>query len=127
LYHWILVDIPPNVTGVPEGAESNAAALEGKPVGPSKYGVRGVHQFGPAGRGVRGGGYDGPCPPVNDPVPHHYRFTVYALDVPSLGLSGEFTGADALQAMQGHVLAQGETVGLYTLNDDAAKSLGVKQ
>ena len=26
-------------------------------------------------------GYDGPCPPWNDSIVHHYVFTVYALDV----------------------------------------------
>ena len=38
------------------------------------------------------GGYDGPCPPWNDELLHHYRFTLYALDVPSLGLPGAFGG-----------------------------------
>lgn len=63
---------------------------------------------------------------MNDAIPHRYHFTVYALNVPSLGLSGEFTGPEALRAMEGHVLAQGEVAGLYTLNPDVAKTLGVK-
>jgi phosphatidylethanolamine-binding protein (PEBP) family uncharacterized protein len=62
------------------------------------------------------GGYDGPCPPWNDSIVHHYHFTVHALDVESLGLSGHFGGPEALKAMEGHVLARGEWVGTYTLN-----------
>ena len=62
------------------------------------------------------GGYDGPCPPWNDEVVHRYRFTVYALDVSSLGLSEKFGGPEVLQAIEGHVLAKGSWVGTYTLN-----------
>lgn len=51
---------------------------------------------------------------------HHYVFTLYALDVPSLNLQGSFTGLDALKAMQGHVLAQASLTGTYTLNPDLA-------
>jgi len=45
--------------------------------------------------------------------------------VARLDLSGAFTGPDALKAMQGHVLAKGEVVGVYTLNPDVAKRLGI--
>lgn len=62
------------------------------------------------------GGYDGPCPPWNDEIIHHYHFTVYALDVPSLGLTGRFGGAEALAQIGKHVLARGEWLGTYTLN-----------
>jgi Raf kinase inhibitor-like YbhB/YbcL family protein len=61
-------------------------------------------------------GYDGPCPPWNDAIPHRYVFTLFALDVPSLDLPPRFTGQDARQAMQGHVLAQAAVTGRYTLN-----------
>ena len=61
-------------------------------------------------------GYDGPCPPWNDSLIHHYVFTVYALDLPSLPLAGRFTGADARRAIEGHVLAQASITGTYTLN-----------
>ena len=33
-------------------------------------------------------GYDGPCPPWNDEIPHRYVFTLYALDVPRLDVGG---------------------------------------
>ena len=35
-------------------------------------------------------GYDGPCPPWNDELVHHYHFTVYALSVKSLDLPAGF-------------------------------------
>ncbi len=64
------------------------------------------------------GGYDGPCPPWNDTILHHYVFTVYALDTACLGLNGTFSCREALQAMEGHVLAEGSYTGTYTLNPD---------
>jgi Raf kinase inhibitor-like YbhB/YbcL family protein len=115
-YHWVLVDIPRDVTRIPEGADP------GGPPGPGRYGFRAVHQAGGGGRG----GYDGPCPPWNDMLVHHYHFIVYALDVPTLGLTGTAGGGEAAQAVQGHVLATGEVVGLDTLNPEVAKTLGVK-
>jgi hypothetical protein len=62
------------------------------------------------------GGYDGPCPPWNDSLVHHYHFQVYALDVPSLKLGGKVDGPAVVKAMKSHVLAHGETVGTYVLN-----------
>ena len=66
------------------------------------------------------GGYDGPCPPWNDSIMHHYHFTVYALDIASLNLEGSFTGAEALEAMEGHVLAKESHIGTYSLNPEVA-------
>ena len=64
------------------------------------------------------GHYDGPFPPFNDERLHHYHFVVYALDVPSLGLEGEFKLDDVRAAIEGHVLDQGELVATYTLNEE---------
>ena len=61
-------------------------------------------------------GYDGPCPPWNDEILHHYVFTVYALDVPKLAVSGDFACRDALKAMEGHILDRAVLTGTYTLN-----------
>ena len=61
-------------------------------------------------------GYDGPCPPWNDELPHRYVFTVYALDVARLPVEGGFRGPDVRQAVQRHVLAQASITGRYTLN-----------
>jgi hypothetical protein len=49
---------------------------------------------------------------------HHYHFEVYALDVESLGLSGEFEGDAVREAMKGHVLDSARVTGTYTLSPD---------
>ena len=61
-------------------------------------------------------GYDGPCPPWNDEIPHHYVYTLFALDVPRLTVAGVFTGADVRAAMAGHVLGLAAVTGRYSLN-----------
>jgi Raf kinase inhibitor-like YbhB/YbcL family protein len=115
-YHWLLVDIPPSITTLPEDAGSKDTSP--KPAGPSKFGVNGLNDYG-GGRGA----YDGPCPPWNDAIVHHYHFEVYALSVAHLSLPSGFTGSDVVQAIQGHVLARGEVVGRYALNPAVAKTL----
>lgn len=119
-FHWVLVDIPAALTALPEGADSTEATVGGKPVGQTPHGVRGLNNYTNflAGTAMQGnyGGYDGPCPPWNDELLHHYIFTVYALDTASLGLTGDFGGKDALAAMEGHVLASGQYTGTYSLN-----------
>ncbi|MFQ5410434.1 MAG: YbhB/YbcL family Raf kinase inhibitor-like protein [Anaerolineales bacterium] len=124
-YHWVLVDVPATVTEIPAGAVSDGVTARGKPLGPSDYGVNGKNDYtawfaGDADMSGNYGGYDGPCPPWNDELLHHYHFRVYALDVASLGLSGEFGGADAVAAMEGHILDQAEWVGTYSLNPDVS-------
>ena len=122
-YHWLLVDIPAGETGIPEAADSDGVTPKGKPVGPGAAGVRGVNDYtgfmaGDADMAGVYGGYDGPCPPWNDERLHHYHFEVHALDVDTLGLSGEFGGEDVRKAMAGHVLASARVTGTYTLNPD---------
>jgi len=119
--HWVLIDIPASITALERGAEGNGFVPKGKPIGPTPHGVRGANVFShfyPADSELAGtrGGYDGPCPPKNDTLPHRYVTRVYALDVPALGLSGLFYGEDALTAMQGHVLAAGESQATYSAN-----------
>ena len=120
-YHWVLVDISPDTTELPEGADSDGITAGGKAPGSTEHGVRGVNNYtdwfaGDADMGGVYAGYDGPCPPWNDERLHHYHLTLYALDVASLGLSGNFSGPEALAAMETHVLAQASWVGIYTLN-----------
>lgn len=113
-YHWVLVDIPPTLSKIDEGQDSKGMTPGGKEPGKTTYGVNGANDYAlKAGMG-KGGGYDGNCPPWNDERLHHYYFRVYALDVPSLNLSGSFSGKQAEDAMAGHILAQGEVVGTYT-------------
>ncbi|MGI9602222.1 MAG: YbhB/YbcL family Raf kinase inhibitor-like protein [Acidimicrobiales bacterium] len=121
--HWVLVDIAAGVAEIAEGADSDGVTPGGKPTGPTALGVRGHNDFtgwfeGDADMGGTYGGYDGPCPPANDEIIHHYTFTVYALDTESLGLSGDFGVGDAVAAMAGHVLDQASVTGTYTLNPD---------
>lgn len=120
-YHWVLVDIPATVTHLDEGAASVGVTPKGKSLGQKKYGVAGINDYtswfaGDPDMGGDYGDYDGPCPPWNDSIMHHYHFTVYALDITTLGLSDSFTGQDAMSAIKGHVLAQSSFIGTYTLN-----------
>ncbi|MFZ3358440.1 MAG: YbhB/YbcL family Raf kinase inhibitor-like protein [Xanthobacteraceae bacterium] len=120
-YHWVLADIPPNVTSIKEGADSNARVLHGKPATPSAAGVKGLNDYTKvtaSNDAMKGQyyGYDGPCPPWNDDIVHHYHFTVYALSVKSLNLPKDFDGPAVQDAMKGKILAQGEELGLYTQN-----------
>ena len=113
--HWLLVDISADATELPEGAGSDGIVEGGKPTGPTDHGITGATSYTEA-MGSTHGNYDGPFPPFNDERLHHYHFVVYALDVPSLGLEGDFTIDHVREAMEGHVLDQGELVGTYTLN-----------
>ncbi|OZB20121.1 MAG: phospholipid-binding protein [Marinobacter sp. 34-60-7] len=120
-FHWLLVDIPATVNRIPEGEDSDGVRPKGKPAGAGPIGVRGVNNYTQflAGNPDMAGtyaGYDGPCPPWNDEILHHYHFEVHALDVESLGLSGEFDGNAVREAMAGHVLASARVTGTYTLN-----------
>lgn len=120
--HWVVVDIPPSVTEIPEGADSDGVTPRGKPVGRVEHGgVRGKNDYtswfaNDAEMSGTYGGYDGPCPPWNDERVHRYTFTIYALDVDTLGLSGEFGLAEVREAMRDHVIASASHTGTYTLN-----------
>ena len=121
-FHWVLVDLPPSTTGIARGSHSQGVTARGKP-GPRapREGRHGINDYTGwfAGDAEMGGdyyGYDGPCPPWNDAIPHRYVFTVYALDVAELAVADRFTGADARRAMDGHILARASVTGRYTLN-----------
>lgn len=120
-YHWVLVDVPVDQSGIAEGADCSGVTPKGKTPGQQAHGITGINSYtdwfaGDADMGGEYGGYDGPCPPWNDSIMHHYHFTVYALDVETLGLSGSFTGAEALTAMTGHVLGKAAKMGTYTMH-----------
>ena len=121
VYHWVLEDIPAGMTSLAEGIDSQGLVPHGKPIGETDHGRRGANvltMFLASNPDMAGtyGGYDGPCPPTNDERVHHYTVRVFALDVPTLGLSGAFDGPALEAVVQGHVLAQGEAVGTYVLN-----------
>ena len=124
--HWLLVDLPAAATELAEGADGAGIVTHGKPVeGGALGGVRGANDYtswfaGDADMEGTYGGYDGPCPPWNDSIVHHYVFTVHALDVASLGLSAGLRLPDLRAALEGHVLAEASVTGTYSLNPDVA-------
>ncbi|MBU0601447.1 MAG: YbhB/YbcL family Raf kinase inhibitor-like protein [Gammaproteobacteria bacterium] len=119
--HWVLVDLPP-AGEIAEGEFSSEVTPCGKPGPAGPRGTRqGINSFTAWFAGdeqMKGDyyGYDGPCPPWNDEIIHHYTFTLYALDVERLPLVGRFEAADVHRAMAGHVLGEASLAGTYTLN-----------
>jgi Raf kinase inhibitor-like YbhB/YbcL family protein len=122
--HWVVANIPADVTEIAEGAGSDGIVAGGKPTGPTSFGgVTGASNYtdlfaGDPDMGGTYGNYDGPFPPWNDERVHHYHFRVYAVDMPSLDLPDDFTLGDVMEAIEGHVLDEGELVATYTLNAD---------
>ena len=122
-YHWVMVDMPPSVTEIAAGAASDGVTPRGKrePRGPG--GARqGLNDYTLwfAGDAEMGGdyfGYDGPCPPWNDALLHHYHFVLYATDLARCPVEGQkFTGSQVKDAIAEHVLAEARLTGTYTLN-----------
>jgi len=89
--HWVLYNIPPNVTQLPE-------AMPHLPSGA----IAGMNDF----QNTR---YGGPCPPIGR---HRYFFKLYALDC-MLPNAGAISKKQLEKAMQGHILAQVELMGTY--------------
>ncbi len=121
-FHWVLLNLPPDVTEIAAGSFSDGVTPRGKPGPQAPHGaLQGINDYTgwfAGDEAMKGNyfGYDGPCPPWNDEIQHHYVFTLYALDVERLELDGAFAGADARSAIAGHVLAEASVTGRYTLN-----------
>lgn len=121
-YHWVIVDIPYDLLVLDEGLYSDGVVAGGKQVADGPNGTRqGVNDFtgwfaGDEDMAGKYYGYDGPAPPWNDSIIHHYHFTLYALNVDRLAVEGDFTGPEALAAMDGHILATASMHGTYTQN-----------
>ena len=86
-FHWVLVDLPPDARPIERGEFSDGVTARGKP-GPhaprgARQGINDYTGWFAGDKDMAGNyfGYDGPCPPWNDALPHHYVFTLYALDV----------------------------------------------
>lgn len=93
-WHWVVFNIPASRTNFNLTAESTVTPWID---GTSSFNTR---------------GYGGPCPPPGRP--HHYNFTLYALDMPNVpGASSATTGPDLLKSIEGHVLAKTTLTGLY--------------
>ena len=98
--HWIIYNIPATAGGLPEGipfdpADAMPAGLEGAAQGSNGWGL-------PM--------YRGPAPPGG--TVHHYDFAVFALDA-ELDLPAGLTRAELLEAIDGHVIGQGNMVPIY--------------
>ncbi len=91
--HWVVFDIPPSVRSIAPGA--------------TPPGVSGFTDWGESRWG-------GMAPPPGDD-PHHYHFTLYALDVDSLGVDETTTYAKLRFLIRGHVLATGTLTGRFGL------------
>lgn len=121
-FHWALIDLAATREGIARGEFAHGVTPRGKPGPQAPGGARqGINDFTgwfAADASMAGDyfGYDGPCPPWNDAIVHHYTFTVFALDVETLPLKGTFGGAGVRRAMAGHILAEASVVGTYTLN-----------
>ena len=121
-YHWLLLDIPPGMGSIAEAEFSDGISARGKRGPEAKYGARqGLNDYTAwfaDDKDMSGNyfGYDGPCPPWNDEILHHYVFTLYALDCEHCPVSGAFKGGEVLKAIEGHVLAKASLTGTYTLN-----------
>jgi len=121
-YHWLMVDIAPSVSEIKAGACADGIVARGKRTPPGPAGSRqGLNDYTSwfAGDGEMGGqyfGYDGPCPPWNDALLHHYHFILYATDLARCPVDGDFTGPQVRQAIANHILAEAKLTGTYTLN-----------
>jgi len=93
--HWVVYDIPPDVTQLAEG--------QGRGKNLDCGAVAGVNDF-------RRHGYGGPCPPGGT---HRYFFRVYAVDT-LLGRSPGMSKKELLDLLEGHVLAEGALMGRYS-------------
>ncbi len=91
--HWVLYDIPPSATGLPEGVRADAL-----PPG-TRQGLNDWKRT----------GFGGPCPPTGR---HRYFHKLYALDA-TLGDLGRASKASVEKAMAGHVVAEAQLVGTY--------------
>ena len=94
--HWLLFNLPASSFQLAEDLPRTALLPNG--------GVQGRNDFGTIG-------YGAPCPPAGSP-PHHYRFTLYALDA-DLQLDANATRQQMLAALRSHILDQTTLTGLY--------------
>lgn len=93
--HWVIYNIPADKNYLDTDLPKERILEDGS--------IQGINDF-------RQIGYNGPCPPPGKA--HRYFFTLYALDT-VLSLSGNAEKSSVLKAIEGHVLAEAKTVGLY--------------
>ena len=93
--HWVIYNIPPDVTELAEGIPKSEVLTNG-----ARQGMTDFKRI----------GYGGPCPPPGRP--HRYFFKLYALDT-ELDLKPGATKQQLLRPMEGHILAEGQLMGTY--------------
>ena len=93
--HWVLYNLPASTLSLPEAVPSDADLPDGGRHGQNSWGRP---------------GYGGPCPPGGT---HRYFFKLYALDA-ELDLAAGASKEELLPAMEAHVLASTETMGVYS-------------
>jgi Raf kinase inhibitor-like YbhB/YbcL family protein len=98
-WHWVVFNIPANVTSVPKNAGDLKANLMpgGAVQSRTDYGVP---------------GWGGPCPPKGD-KPHHYTFTIFAVDVDHLDANADSSAAVVGFNLHFHTLAKAKIVATY--------------
>ena len=122
-YHWVLVDLDPDGE-IEAGEFSEGQTPGGKPGPDAPQGTRqGINDYtnwfaGDPDMEGQYFGYDGPCPPWNDSIVHHYHYTLYALDVDETPVDGTFTGDDVLDAIEDHILDSARLTATYSMNPD---------
>jgi Raf kinase inhibitor-like YbhB/YbcL family protein len=128
-YHWLLIDIPASTREIPAGSQSDGVTPHGKrgpaTTGGMRHGINSYTGWFASDPAMEGDyyGYDGPCPPWNDSIVHHYIFTLYALDISELAVDGDLTPEKVEEAIKGHVLAEAKLTGLYSLNPKVAAGI----
>lgn len=121
-FHWLLWDVPAAVREIPAASQSEGVVARGKPgpraPGGFRHGINSYTDWFAGDKDMKGEyyGYDGPCPPWNDSILHHYVFTLFALDVPTLEVAAPLVGANVRAALKGYVLAEARVTGTYSLN-----------
>jgi Raf kinase inhibitor-like YbhB/YbcL family protein len=121
-HHWALVDIAPATRAIEAGSYSKEVTPRGKngpaAINGTRQGINDYTNWFASDHDMSGDyfGYDGPCPPWNDSILHHYVFTLYALDLDRLPVEGKISAPEVLKAIEGHVLGQASIEGTYTLN-----------
>ena len=98
--HWVIYKIPPTAKGLPENVPIDVSVPMPAEIAGAVQGLNGFKRA----------MYRGPAPPAGKP--HGYHFVVYALDA-ALNLKPHLTRAELLEAVEGHVIGQGEIVPIY--------------
>lgn len=98
-WHWVLYDVPMNVDKLAMGAGAEHSTLlpGGALQGRTDLGTDAYH---------------GPCPDKGD-APHHYVFTIYAVDVAKLPVPPEASGSMVTSTAQGHLLGKAVLIARY--------------